>query len=217
MNDPRLLPVVAIEAHGLLVVPSIHAVQLPPHYLGQLEIKVLRDRFPEQALAQPEWDADGRWVHTYWISRLGLAWVEELTERNVEVVWASAWLQYANEYFGRTLGLPYMRSALREESWAGATVGDAAVRQLGRQFDGRPLLMISDSLPLRGRRELEDRRLPADRALTRLQFIPRAPSAGDIFAMDEWIALAQTKAGHARLRRLRQADLERRRRRSSGF
>lgn len=208
MTAPRFDPVVAIEVDGLLSIPVTRPGH-PPMGALEIEVTMRADAYPSRTQAQPAWRPDGTWTTPHWISRTGLAWVRQLIARRVDVVWASTWLDYANSTFGTALGLPHLPIALSDAKWTGDTIGDIKAQQLGRQFDGRPLLLVTDTLPLHGRRTLEQARRPQDRALTRLQLIPwSAPvSEGDITAMDNWLHLAGTAEGHAELRRLRQRDL----------
>jgi hypothetical protein len=207
VSEPRFAPVVAIEVEGLLSVPVTHPGQAtPPTYL-ETQITLRRQAYPEKTQAEPPWDARNEWVATHRISRLGLAWVRGLLERRIEVVWASTWLTHAHTYFGRLLGLPELRSVLFEEDWKGVSIGDMKVQQIGRQFDGRPLLWVTDALPITGRRALEQARRPRDRATTHTHLVPWSSdlSMGDIAAMDSWLELAGTPEGHQELRRLRRA------------
>lgn len=215
MIGARFEPVVAIEVDGLLSVPVTSPAGPPPDQLLELGLVIHRQAFPYGTVPEPVWDANDTWTSRHWFSRLGLAWVNSLVASGVEVVWASAWLEYANLYFAPNLGLPHLPVAITKEDWAGPTVGDIKARQLARQFDGRPLLLITDALPLRGRRHLDALRRPVDRALTSLTYIPwHSPvTEEDIDDMNRWLELASTPDGHDELRRQRRRDLARVRRR----
>lgn len=215
MSGPGLRPVVAIEVDGLLSVPVTRPEGEPPPDVIDTNITFHREDYPTRTQAQPNWDADGTWTTRYWFSTIGLEWVRGLLARGIEVVWASTWMDCANRYFGPALRLPDLLIALDADHWAGATVGDIKAEQLSRRIDGRPLLLVTDALPLAGRRALLQRRLPRDRATTRLQYIPWSSpvSSGDIAQMDHFLELSQTAEGREELRRVRRKDLARERRR----
>ena len=175
-----------------------------------MELVFHQRAFPRDTQPQPVWDADGTWTSQYWFSRIGLMWVDSLLARDIEVAWASNWLEYANVYFAPSLGLPRLPVAVTREDWAALAAGDMTARDLARPFDGRPLLVVTDALSQRSRLHLDALR-PPDRALTGLQFIRWTASItkADIAAMDRWLEFAATPEGHLQPRRQRRQEIHR--------
>lgn len=215
-SAPRFRPVVAIEVDGLIAVPVTLPAGHAPEDVIEMEVIIHKRAYPSSTQPEPAWGPGGTSTTRYWFSRVGLAWVDRLLTEGVEVVWASTWLEYANTYFSPTLGLPRLPIAVTEDDWIGLTIGDIKARQIARQFDGRPLLLVTDMLPQGGRRYLQALRRPADRALTELRYIPWSSSVdeNDTGVMSDWLDLARSPEGHEELRRLRERELgwDRRRR-----
>jgi hypothetical protein len=203
MTDPRFRPVVAIDVEGLLsVIVRSEDGPAPAGYFQQ-RITVHHDQYPHAVMPQLPWTDDGTWTSTYWFSGMGVAWVKDLLARGIEVWWASTWLEYANHYISPALGFPDLPVAVTAKQWDRICIGDTRPAQLVRQFDKRPLLLVTDMLPTRGRRHLDLLRRPADQALTHLEYIPwnSHVSAADIDTMNKWIENASSSDGQLELRR----------------
>jgi len=212
------MPVVAIEVDGLLAVSDTYAGTDQAQVIDA-RITVSRDAYPRVTRAEPIWEADGTWTTRARFSRLGVDWVNDLLATGTDVVWASTWLEHANTIFGPILDLPKLPVALTETDWSGPSVGDAKAQQVVRRFDGRPLLLVTDLPPVRGREVLAALRRPRDRAITHLQLIPwtRGVRGEDITQMNTWLQLARTGEGHEHLKQHRRRTLARARRRTAHF
>ncbi|GAA5037666.1 hypothetical protein ACFQRL_14210 [Microbacterium fluvii] len=210
-ENERYRPVVAVDVDGVLRTLRSWLSQPDPN-LQETEVTVTirRDAYPTVLHSAPDWDENDEWTTTHFFSTIAVEWVRSLLDRGVEVVWATTWQQYANTYFAPALGLPDLPVGVSSPPRFSEDSPDWKARNLARQFDGRPLLWVDDN-PIFGR-DFERARLPADRALTRMQWI-RNPSVGitavDIADMDAWLALASSAVGQEELRRRRRRDLSR--------
>jgi len=205
----RYRPVVAVDVDGVLRLRRGKAAELDPPGAFVAEVTVFRYAYPSVFHSPPTWDDDGMSTGRHMFSGVGAAWVRSLLDRDVEVVWATTWQHYANEYFAPMLGIPPLPVAVRgddEREWGPAEWKSV---QLADGFAGRPLLWVDDMPPIRAGYQLDELRKPRDRALTRLQWI-RDPTVGlsstDVTEMNEWLELATTEPGHAELRRRRRRE-----------
>lgn len=214
-SNERYRPVVAIEVDGLLERPVLPGPA--PADVIELEITMRRQVYPTATRAEPSWDAEEAWRALHWFSRLGVDWVKRVLAEGSEVVWASTWREYANVYFADPLGLPALPLGVRLDSGRHEDVLSWKMHQLAGSYAGRPLLWVTDQLPMSGGRALAALRGPRDRFLTAVHLITLNSwiSEGDVQRMDRWLGLTRTKEGHAELRRLRRRyqDQTRQRRR----
>lgn len=214
--DLKYAPVVAIEVNGLLGTPLAPA--LATQFLSGTgaEITFRRDAYPSRFLSEPRWDENGELKQRWAFLGRGVQWVKGLIASGVEVVWASRYQEFANIYFGPTLGLPELPVAARDDGRSHTTEAEWKASQLrDSSYAGRPLLWVNDELTTAGRYLLERARLPAMRALTWSQYIPDSASDDDVRFMDGWLELAKSPAGHRELREMRSRFT--RKRRGRGF
>lgn len=209
MTEDKFRPVVAIEVEGLLL-RTVRSEE--PHFVT---VTLRHDAFPTRFLTGPPWTPDGFGVRRYELLSNGVAWVRDLLEDGVEVVWASHYQQFAHTYFGAPLDFPELPVAAADDGLPYTTEAEWKARMLGAgPYATRPLLWVNNELTTSGRHLLERERRPAMRALTWTKFIPEDDSVsdGDIAFIDEWLELASSPEGHEELRRLRARFVGKRRR-----
>ncbi|WP_438354772.1 hypothetical protein [Microbacterium sp. CJ88] len=215
MTEDRYRPVVAIEVDGLLRCrPWLDRPQSTDDQFV-VELTLRRETYPTRFAEELAWNAGGEATVGWAFSRLGVAWVRGLQCKGIEVVWASVYGDSANTYFMAPLDLDNMTVVVRDDGQSYASGAEMKAYQLGRQFDGRPLLWVTDDLPATGRRLLDGLRRPVDRAVTATHYLPPGlpVSENDIDHQGAWLDLAQTPDGHDELRRRRRKrnDWDRRR------
>lgn len=204
MTNDKFRPVVAIEVTGLLGIPLRPGHDPTSWAPISREITFRREAFPLRFVGEPVWDDNGEhrqhWVCLGW----GFDWVHSLIERGIEVVWASRYQEFANDYFSPILQLPQLPIAARDDRRFHTTEADWKASQLGRGvYADRPLLWVNDELTIAGKYLLERERKPSMRALTLSKYIPESASENDTQFMDEWLEQAQSPSGHRQLRSLR--------------
>lgn len=208
-GEKRYRPVVAIEVDGLLERPVLPGPASAD--VIEAEVTMRRHVYPTATRAEPEWDAEEEWAALHWFSRTGVDWVKRLVAEGTEVVWASTWREYANVYFSELLGLPPLPVGVRLDGGRHQTVSSWKASELARRFEGRPILWVTDELPVEGGRVLAELRNPRERFLTAAHLIPFTSwtSDGDVRRMNRWLELVATEAGHQELRWLRKRDQDR--------
>ncbi|MGZ0711311.1 hypothetical protein ACWPKO_23585 (plasmid) [Coraliomargarita sp. W4R53] len=211
--DPRFTPVVAMDIDGVLRLPQPESDEVRAS-LFEVAIIMHRDRYPTYLHHGPDWDENDEWSTTHWLSTVGGAWMRDLVERGVQVVWATTWQHAANSYFARPLGLPELPVAVSGSAERSMGPSSWKSLQLSRQFDRRPLLWVDDNPPLSPSLALPALRSRGDRVLTKFHWV-RDWGVGiterDVDELNEWLDLARSEGGHAELRRRRRRDRDRNR------
>lgn len=211
MAEPRYRPVVAIDVDGVLrVTPGLGLHRVAAYF--NREITMRRDTFPSLFHREPPWDERGEWTYVHSFSDAGVAWVQSLLDRGIDVVWASTWQEHANTYFADALGLPALPVAVigDQSGPGGSPVWKTS--QLARQFDGRPLIWVDDNPVTSISMRFQHLRRKRDRIITRFYWVRNwntGITPADVEIMDEWVELTRTEHGHDELRRRRKRDLAR--------
>lgn len=208
-REARFRPVVAIDVYGVLIAP-LSAEYGEPLYSGCFRkvVTFSRGDFPRM-IEQPEWDEQGHATRRFWFHRAGVEWVKELVGQGVEVVWASLWGEHANRYFGQALGLPYLESVLDPYDAYGATLTDVKVRQIAKQYPGRPVLLTVNSPATSGEWDALGVARGDDPGPSLLEVIPfyEGGTASWVDGSNAWLKCAATPEGHARIAVWRQARI----------
>ncbi|GAA5037662.1 hypothetical protein ACFQRL_14215 [Microbacterium fluvii] len=210
MIEDRYRPVVALDLGTIALKPSRDDADSSAEM--RVTISMRTDAYPALFQPRPRWARRGEGTQEFAFSRVAVGWVRSLVDRRIEVVWASEWQQHANTYFSGPLRLPELPIGVSGPAEDGQDAADWKCRNLAARYPGRPLLWVEENPPVWP--QLEDRRLPADRALTST-YLFRSPSRGitdaDAAAMDDWLALAGSPDGQAELRARRRRALAARR------
>lgn len=219
MSAPGVRPVVALDVDGVVRV-------LPAHLPD--ERGVSKDADPAaitirsgRGLFTPFHSMPSGTMNILLARGVG-GWIRSLLERNIEVVWATTWMDHANTYIAPLLDIPELPVAtiMHEDSYRYR--GDSAtwkLDQLVRAYRGRPLIWIDDHPPgfewqhrSHRRLALEDARAQRrDRGVSLI--IAPSPlvgiTAADMQEAEDWLALVATARGRANLRAERQRRLRR--------
>ncbi|WP_236966942.1 hypothetical protein [Microbacterium aurantiacum] len=194
-GDDRYRPVVDLDVDGVLRVPEPFPGERTE--VVAIEITLTYDQYPRFSHGAPPWDDDGTHTGCHFLSATGVAWVQSLLERGVDVRLATTWDRWANTYFARPLGLPELpvltgkpRYGERSSQWKARVIA-AATR-------GRPVLWVDDQpWP----EKLYEQHTP--RALTGI--LAPNPETGitirDVDTADTWLTLASSPDGQDELRR----------------
>jgi len=139
-------PVVAFDFDGVIRVPNARPGREYRERILTSQIDIRKGRFPTEHHSEPLWDEDGLWRDRHSFSGVAVEWIQSLLARGVEVVWATTWVGYVNEYFSGPLGLPPLPVAVVND---GIRDEDAVVwkaRQLAAYRPGHPLLWVDDEI-----------------------------------------------------------------------
>lgn len=210
--DSRYRPVVALDLDGVIRLAVSGDSDCPTTGAYAANVTVHRDAYPSAYHSQLVWNHDGVASGTVWLSGVGSAWIRALLERGIDVRWATTWQAHANRYFAPLLRIPDLPVAVTGEESRAYSSAEWKSQQLGRQFDGRPLVWIDDVPVSMTHMQLELQRRPRDRGITRFYRVgdPQSGiSVDDVAELDAWLELASSEAGQAELQRLRRNDRER--------
>lgn len=208
----RYRPVVAIEVFGLITSPvdaSTGRPLFPDTFTA--DVTFSRDRWP-RTIGAPTWDRSGRSVKTYAFNRPGIEWVKEMAALGYEVVWSSAWTEYANDYFGELLGLPHLENVFDPTGHTRVSLPDMHIAGVAERYPRRPVLLTLDFPAPGGGDALGLARDPRDRFLSRVESFPWFSTATpeQLKSMTDWLKLTTTPEGHRELTRRRRELLLRR-------
>lgn len=205
-KELKLRPIVAFDVDGVLRVHKIGSTEEPT--LIKHIITMDKKEYPDIFHSEPKWDENGLSEVLNYFSIEAVQLIKNLSRANKsDQVWATTWQKWANTYFAPALDLPALPIAVKtlfpkEENWTHCSPA-WKTKQLGRQFDGRPLIWIDDNMPDRPSEDLTSLRLPEDRALT-LSYKTN-PYVGitleDVEHINKWLTLASTEAGQALLQK----------------
>jgi len=109
----RYRPVVAVDVDGVLRLRRGKAARPDPPGAFVAQVTVFRYAYPRVFHSPPTWNDDGMSTGRHMFSGVGATWLRSLLDRDVEVVWATTWQHYANEYFAPLLGIPPLPVAVR--------------------------------------------------------------------------------------------------------
>lgn len=145
MNESNR-PVVAVDFDGVIRIPNARPGQEYRDNILTAEIAISEDAFPAEHHMPPLWDEHGLWRERHSFSGVAVDWIRSLLARDIEVVWATTWVDYVNQHFSRPLGLPSLPVAVVND---GIHDEDAIIwkaRQLAEFRPGHPLLWIDDEI-----------------------------------------------------------------------
>ena len=139
-------PVVAFDFDGVIRIPNARPGMEYRDNILTAEIAISEDAFPAEHHMPPLWDRHGLWRERHSFSGVAVDWIRTLLDRDVEVVWATTWVDYVNQHFAGPLGLPPRPVAVVND---GIHDEDAIIwkaRQLAEYRPGHPLLWIDDEV-----------------------------------------------------------------------